>query len=59
MKRKEFILSRNGEYIGWFDTREQAEAAKAKAVADVEKYAHDGWITADQARQYQFYISNR
>lgn len=43
-KKREWILSRNGEYLGRYDTLEEAQAAKDVEQARLEKLYLRGWF---------------
>lgn len=43
-RKKKWILSRNGEYIGRFCVWQDAEDARKIERAQLEKFERDGWI---------------
>ena len=45
MKRKQFIVCRNDEYIGRFPTLEQAQEAKEAEYDRLVKCWQQGWFT--------------
>ena len=44
MKKQKWILARNGEYIGRYDTLEEAQDAKDAEQARLEKLHKQGWF---------------
>jgi len=51
MRKQKWILARNGEYLGRYDTLEEAQAAKDVEQAQLEKLHAQGWFESlDQFR---------
>ena len=51
MRKLKWILARNGEYLGRYDTLEEAQAAKDAEQARLEKLHKQGWFESlDQFR---------
>ena len=44
MKKRKWILSRNGEYLGRYDTLEEAQAARDAEQAQLERQHAQSWF---------------
>ena len=44
MARKKWILSRNGEYLGRYDTLKEAQDARDVEQKSLEKFHEQGWF---------------
>ena len=44
-RKRTYIVARNGEHVGWHDTREAAEADIEQRQAEDPRLAQQGWIT--------------
>ena len=55
-RKRMYIVIRNGEQVGWHETREGADADINRQTAEDVRLAHQGWITVRQMELTRYYI---
>ncbi len=55
-RKRQLIVTRNGEFIAWPETREEAEAEIERQKANDLRLAQEGWISVRSLELIRYHI---